>query len=139
MSARPLPNPPPGFEHLFPEDNFERLNGPFYRRMASDGSATYGFHSDARHGNSNGVIHGGALVLFLDHMMGHYLASVVQCPTATIGLDSRFIAGVSPGPWIEGSVTIRRRARTLAFVDGEASADGKLLATASGIFRVFEK
>ena len=72
-------------------------------------------------------------------MMGHYLASVVQRPTATIGLDTRFIAGVSPGPWIEGSVTIRRRARTLAFVDGEASADGKLLATASGIFRVFYK
>ena len=33
---------------------------------------------------------------------------------------------------------MRRLTRTLAFVDGEALADGKLLVTASGIFRVFE-
>lgn len=131
--------PPPGFELLPPTDNFERVAGPYYRRPGGEERGVYGFLSEARHANCNNVIHGGALVSFLDHMMGNFLAGVVQCPTATIGLDCRFIAGTAPGAWIEGQVIVRRRARSLAFLDGEAHADGKLLATASGIFRVFDK
>ena len=61
-----------------------------------------------------------------------------MAPTATIGFDCRLLASTQPGSWIEGRAIMRRMTRTLAFVDGEAIADGKLLVTASGIFRVFE-
>ena len=84
------------------------------------------------------ILHGGAVIGFLDTIMGHFAASSAKRPTATIGFDCRFLASAPPGAWIEGRVIMRRLARTLAFVDGEALADGKLLVAASGIFKVFE-
>ena len=121
-----------------PNDGFMANNGPYYLRRLPVGGYEYGFQSDTRHGNPNNVLHGGAVIGFLDTIMGHFAAASAKRPTATIGFDTRFLASTPPGAWIEGRVIMRRMARTLAFVDGEASADGKLLVTASGIFRVFE-
>jgi len=142
MSEAPPPNVPPtippGFKLMLPNDGFMANNGPYYLRRIAEGGYAYGFQSDDRHRNPNDVLHGGAIIGFLDTIMGHFAASSAKRPTATIGFDTRFLAGARPGSWIEGRVIMRRMTRTLAFVDGEAFADGTLLVTASGIFRVFE-
>jgi len=138
MSATPPTGIPTGLKLMEPNDGFMANNGPYYLRRLPEGGYEYGFQSDARHMNPNNVLHGGAVIGFLDTVMGHFAAASAKRPTATIGLDTRFLAGASPGSWIEGRVSMRRLTRTLAFVDGEALADGKLLVTASGIFRVFE-
>jgi len=138
MSDAMPPPIPAGFKMMLPNHGFMGNNGPYYlRRLAEDGYE-YGFLSDARHGNPNGVLHGGALLGFLDNCMGHFATATAKRPTATIGFDSRFLASARPGAWIEGRVVMRRLARTLAFVDAEAISDGNVLVTASGIFRVFE-
>jgi acyl-coenzyme A thioesterase PaaI-like protein len=138
MSQESPPPIPPGFKLMLPNDGFMANNGPYYlRRIAEDGYA-YGFQSDDRHTNPNNVLHGGAIIGFLDTIMGHFAASSAKRPTATIGFDSRFLAGARPGAWIDGRVIMRRMTRTLAFIDGEAIAEGTLLVTASGIFKVFE-
>jgi acyl-coenzyme A thioesterase PaaI-like protein len=129
---------PPGFKLMLPNDGFMGTNGPYYLRRLEEGGYVYGFQSDARHRNPNDVLHGGAVLGFLDTIMGHFAASSAKRPTATIGFDSRFLASARPGGWIEGRVTMRRLTRTLAFVDGEASSNGTLLVTATGIFKVFE-
>lgn len=138
MSDDPPPSIPPGFKLMLPNDGFMGNNGPYYLRRLAEGGYEYGFQSDARHANPNGVLHGGAILGFLDNVMGQFATSASKRPTATISLDSRFMASAKPGAWIEGRVVIRRLTRTLAFVDGEALADGTLLVTASGVFRVFE-
>lgn len=138
MSQEPSPTIPTGFKLMLPNDGFMGINGPYYLHRTPEDGYEYGFQSDARHGNPNGVLHGGAVLGFLDTIMGHCAAASAKRPTATIGLDSRFLASTPPGSWIEGRAIMRRLTRTLAFVDGEAIADGKLLVTASGIFRVFE-
>lgn len=139
MSATTSPDIPSGFKLMLPNDGFMANNGPYYlRRLPDEGGYAYGFQSDARHGNPNNVLHGGAVIGFLDTIMGHFAAALAKRPTATIGFDTRFLASTQPGAWIEGRAIMRRMTRTLAFVDGEAIADGKLLVTASGIFRVFE-
>jgi acyl-coenzyme A thioesterase PaaI-like protein len=132
------PSIPPGFKLMLPNDGFMANNGPYYLRRIPEGGYAYGFQSDDRHRNPNNVLHGGAIIGFLDTIMGHVAASSAKRPTATIGFDCRFLAGAPPGSWIEGRAIMRRLTRTLAFVDGEAFADGTLLVTASGIFRVFE-
>lgn len=139
MSAAPPPDIPPGFKLMQPNDGFMANNGPYYlRRLPEEGAYEYGFQSDTRHGNPNNVLHGGAVIGFLDTIMGHFAAASAKRPTATIGFDCRFLTSTQPGSWIEGRTIMRRLTRTLAFVDAEAMADGKLLVTASGIFRVFE-
>ena len=138
MSQETSPTIPAGFKLMLPNDGFMANNGPYYLRRIPEGGYDYGFQSDARHKNPNNVLHGGAIVGFLDTIMGHFAASSAKRPTATIGFDCRFLAGAPPGSWIEGRVIMRRLTRTLAFVDGEAWTSGTLLVTASGIFRVFE-
>jgi acyl-coenzyme A thioesterase PaaI-like protein len=138
MSEETSPTIPAGFKLMLPNDGFMANNGPYYLRRIAEGGYEYGFQSDDRHKNPNDVLHGGAIIGFLDTIMGHFAASSAKRPTATIGFDTRFLAGARPGSWIEGRVIMRRLTRTLAFVDGEASAEGTLLVTASGIFRVFE-
>lgn len=138
MSQETPPTPPPGFKLMLPNDGFMANNGPYYLRRIPESGYEYGFQSDDRHKNPNNVLHGGAIISFLDTIMGHFAAASAKRPTATIGFDTRFLSGAAPGAWIDGRVSMRRLTRTLAFVDGEALADGKLLVTASGIFRVFE-
>ncbi|MFN3746266.1 MAG: PaaI family thioesterase [Hyphomicrobiaceae bacterium] len=138
MSAAPPPGIPPGFKLMEPNDGFMANNGPYYLRRLPDGGYAYGFQSDARHRNPNNVLHGGAIIGFLDTALGHFAAASSKRPTATIAFDCRLLASTQPGAWIEGRAIMRRMTRTLAFVDGDASANGVLLVTASGIFRVFE-
>jgi len=138
MSDTLPPGVPLGFKLMLPNEGFMATNGPYYLRRLPEGGYEYGFQSDARHQNPNNVLHGGAVIGFLDTIMGHFAAASAKSPTATIGFDCRFLASARPGPWIEGRAIMRRMTRTLAFVDGEAIADGKLLVTASGIFKVFE-
>jgi acyl-coenzyme A thioesterase PaaI-like protein len=138
MSATSPPDIPPGFKLMQPNDGFMANNGPYYLRRLPEGGYEYGFQSDDRHRNPNNVLHGGAVIGFLDTVLGHFAAASAKRPTATIGFDCRLLASTQPGSWIEGRAIMRRMTRTLAFVDGEAIADGKLLVTASGIFRVFE-
>jgi acyl-coenzyme A thioesterase PaaI-like protein len=137
MTEKPLP--PPGFKLMLPNEGFMANNGPYYLRRLPESGYEYGFQSDERHRNPNNVLHGGAVISFLDTVLGHFAAASAKRSTATIGFDTRFLASTQPGAWIEGRAIMRRMTRTLAFVDGEAIADGKLLVTASGIFRVFEE
>jgi acyl-coenzyme A thioesterase PaaI-like protein len=130
--------PPPDFQPFGVNEGFIGHNGPYYWRLDPAGQLEFGFASDARHGNPNGVLHGGAVLTFLDTILGHAVVSETKRLCATISLDSRFIAAVAPGAWIDGRTTIRKVTRSFAFVDGEASAGDKLLVTATAVFRVFE-
>jgi acyl-coenzyme A thioesterase PaaI-like protein len=130
--------PQAGFQPFGVADGFIGHNGPYYWRQDSAGQTEFGFQSDARHGNPNGFLHGGAVLTFLDTILGHVVARVAQRPCATISLDSRFISTVAPGAWIGGRATIRKVTRSFAFVDAEAFAGDKLLVTATAIFRIFD-
>lgn len=130
--------PPPGFQSFGVTDGFIGHNGPYYWRLDAEGQPEFGFASDARHGNPNGVLHGGSVLGFLDTILGHAVVRETKRLCATISLDSRFIAAVAPGTWISGRTTIRKVTRSFAFADAEASAGDKLLVTATAVFRVFE-
>jgi len=130
--------PPQGFQPFAVEDGYIGTNGPYYWRQTADGQAEFGFLSDERHGNPNGVLHGGALLGFLDTILGFAVVLAAQRRCATVSLDSRFVSTVAPGGWITGRTTIKKLSRGLAFIDAEAFADDKLLVTTSAVFKVFE-
>lgn len=130
-------SPPTGFQPFGETDGFIGHNGPYYWRQGSAGELEFGFQTDARHGNPNGVLHGGAVLSFLDTILGHAVVREAQRPCATVSLDSRFIGAAAPGAWIGGHTTIRKLTRSFAFIDAEAFAGDKLLVTATAIFRIF--
>jgi acyl-coenzyme A thioesterase PaaI-like protein len=129
---------PPGFVMMKETVGFIGHVGPYYMRREADGTTTFGFQSDARHFNMNGVFHGGALLSFLDTILGYVLVQARHAPCATVSLESKFVAGVTPGNWITGRARIRAQTRMLGFTEGEALDGDKLLMTASGVFRLFE-
>ncbi len=130
---------PTGFQLIAAAEGFIGHNGPYHWRQDAAGRLEFGFQSDARHVNPNGVLHGGAVLGFLDTILGHVVAHETQRRCATIALDSRFIAAIAPGPWISGRATIRKLTRSLAFVDAEATANETLLVTATAVFRIFDE
>jgi acyl-coenzyme A thioesterase PaaI-like protein len=133
-----IDSPPAGFQPFGVTDGFIAHNGPYYWRKDPAGEVEFGFQTDARHGNPNGVLHGAAVLAFLDTILGHAVVGEAKRPCATVSLDSRFISTVAPGTWIGGRATIRKLTRSFAFVDADAFAGDKLLVTATAIFRIFE-
>ncbi|NEW89665.1 PaaI family thioesterase [Rhodopseudomonas sp. WA056] len=131
-------SPPPGFQPFAVQDGYIGTNGPYYWRQSADGQPEFGFLSDERHGNPNGVLHGGALLGFLDTILGFSVVLAGQRRCATVSLDSRFLATIEPGGWITGRTTMKKLSRSLAFIDAEALAGDKLLVTTAAVFRIFE-
>lgn len=131
-------SPAAGFQPFEVTDGFIGHNGPYFWRNGESGSVEFGFQTDARHGNPNGVLHGGAILAFLDTILGHAVVRGAGKKCATISLDSRFIGTAAPGAWIGGRTTLRKLTRSFAFVDAEAFEGDKLLVTTTAIFRVFD-
>ncbi|MFB9264567.1 PaaI family thioesterase [Bradyrhizobium erythrophlei] len=132
-------SPPEGFKLLPPQPGFIDHNGPYYWRESDAGTPEWGFQSDARHGNPYGYLHGGAILGFLDTLLGSAVFAATKRKSATVSLDSRFVSGTAPGGWITGRTTVKKITRTFAFVDAEAYAGDKLLVTAAAVFRVFDE
>ncbi|MBM3648025.1 MAG: PaaI family thioesterase [Alphaproteobacteria bacterium] len=129
---------PAGFQPLQEAEGYIGLSGPFFWRRDESGRYDYGFASNDRHGNPNGVLHGAAILTFIDTILGHAVVSATSRRCATIALTSQFVAAVPTGGWVSGRADIRRMTKSLAFLDAEASADDTLLLTATAIFRVFD-
>jgi acyl-coenzyme A thioesterase PaaI-like protein len=129
---------PAGFQPLEQVNGYIGLSGPFFWLLEQDGRYTYGFSSDDRHENPNGVLHGAAILTFVDTMLGHAVLSATGRKCATIALTSQFVASVPIGNWISGRTDIRRQTKSLVFLDAEVSCGETLLATATAVFRIFE-
>jgi uncharacterized protein (TIGR00369 family) len=130
---------PEGFVPFDIEEGFVRHSGPFYWRAEPDGGFSYGFHSEARHGNPNNVLHGAALIAFADTFLGHAVVNATGRICATVSLNTQFVSGASAGGWVTGTARIRRLTGTMAFLDADVFKDGALLMTTSAIFRVFRE
>jgi acyl-coenzyme A thioesterase PaaI-like protein len=131
---------PAGFRLMKSPDGTESyigVNGPYYLRIGDNGRVVYGFRGETRHGNPNKVMHGGAVIGFLDTVIGRMIVHETKRNCATISLDTRFVAPAPIGAWIEAHITIKKMTKTMVFAEADALADGELVATASAIFRLF--
>lgn len=128
---------PEGFRRFADYEGFIDVIGPYYWREDGADGIEYGFASGLRHGNPNGVLHGGALVSFIDTVLGYEVIRLTGRRCATVALNTQFVAGGRPGAWVTARVAVRRLTGSMAFVDGQVEADGTLVVTASGVFRVF--
>ena len=137
MSGAPASLVPDGYKAFQMPGPFALSCGPFYYRRESGGDYSYGFAAEERHANPYGVVHGGVLVTFADSFMGRTVVAAAKCACATITINSEFMAGGTPGNWVEGKAEVTRLTRVLAFLRAEVSSGGTLLMTASGIWRLF--
>lgn len=118
---------------------------PFARELGFEiirygaGSSELRYTPRAEHGNSLGVVHGGALMALLDVTMAAAgLSSDPEQGAVTIEMKTSFMRAVRmvPGQSLVGRGRLLRRTRTMAFVEGSIfDADGELSAHATGTFK----
>jgi len=142
--------PPAGFELLDVPGGFIAVNGPLYIRFeeaaamaAGQGGigpagVSLGMRVEARHGNPQGVCHGGMLLAFADMVLGvvvsHAAPELGLLPT--VAMTSDFLAPAPVGCFVVGTGRLLRRSRKLAFVDGHLRVDGRLVLRTSGILKI---
>ena len=94
--ARIVSNVPPGYNMLPELSGYAAHSGPYFWSKDADGGLSYGFQSDERHGNPNGVLHGGAIVTFVDTALGHTVLTATGRRCATVALDNQFVTAIPP-------------------------------------------
>lgn len=91
------------------------------------------------HVNPNGTVHGGLILTLLDFTLGaeveRSLGAGQQGHPITIQLSCSMIGAASLGETLLGSARVTARTKTMSFVAGEITCDGRLVASATAVFR----
>lgn len=106
--------------------------------MRDDGTnLRYGFVMEPKHDNSQRRGHGGMIMTLCDDAMG--CAAQASRPNHmlfTIGFDCQFISGALEGEFVEARCEVVRTTRSLVFMRSTCMAGDRVVATASGIWKV---
>lgn len=129
---------PEGFVEMGRGGPFATDNGPFYVRPRADGGHDYGFVAEPRHENPNGVIHGGMLISFADHFLGHAVVTATGQMCATVNLTADYLAVGRAPAWIQGEAEIVSRSRTMVFLRALVAAGDTRLLSVTSVYRIFE-
>ncbi len=89
------------------------------------------------HLNTGKIVHGGFLSTIADTGMGtaaHQVAGDKRC--VTINLDMKFISAGKLNEKLVGRVKILKKTKTLVFISSEIFASEKIIATASGTWKI---
>ena len=87
--------------------------------------------------NTGGIAHGGFIATIVDTGMGnaaHIAAGNKRC--VTINLDIKFISAGKLNETLVGKVKILKRTKTLVFINSEIFCAEKIVATASGTWKI---
>lgn len=110
--------------------------GPYVRRKTAKGYV-YGFQTDDRHANVNGVIHGGMLATFIDQALGSTVYEALgKRRGATAQLNCMFIGAVRPGEFLECDADVIRITRSLVFIRGILRVGDRQVLAADGVWKI---
>ncbi len=87
--------------------------------------------------NTGGIAHGGFIATIADTGMGnaaHVVAGNKRC--VTINLDLKFISAGKLNENLIGKVKILKKTKTLVFISSEIFGSDKIIATASGTWKI---
>ena len=87
--------------------------------------------------NTGGIAHGGFIATIADTGMGnaaHIVAGNKRC--VTINLDIKFISAGKLNERLIGKVKVLKKTKTLVFISCEIYASEKIVATASGTWKI---
>jgi uncharacterized protein (TIGR00369 family) len=120
----------------FDHSEFLSLVGPVWRRVREEGTA-YGLLVESKHGNRNGVAHGGVVTTMLDVGLGRTSSAAHGGrPQSTISLDVQFLGPVRIGDFAAVEAEVVRQTRSIVFLRGELRVCDEVRATAQGIWKI---
>ena len=127
------------FEQISLKPGFMKHNGGLLFRTISENEYEFKAIIKENHLNAAGITHGGFIAAFVDAGAGtaaHRAAE--QNPCVTISLELKFISAVQLGQELFGKVKIQKRTKSMVFLTCELRALNKIVATASGVWKILK-
>lgn len=123
----------------FHADGFSGVVNPIWERGTPD-DLEVGFAARPEHSNGRlDTIHGGLLMTFADIALGYKIVKTVGRPwLATAQLQLHFVSAARVGDFVICRPEIIKRTGQLVFMRGLIAVDEKVIASADGIWKLFE-
>ena len=127
------------FEQISLNPGFMKHNGGLFFRNISENEYEFKSTINENHLNAAGITHGGYLAALIDAGAGTSAhRSANDAPCVTISLDLKFIGSSKVNDEILGKVKILKKTNTLIFLFCELSCNNKIIASASGIWKILK-
>ena len=134
----PDPDHPGWWTWDLPDDaKFHGVIGKLLVRAAGEGRAVCRMFPEARHSNLGDIVHGGALLTFMDMALfaGGRVAGANVMRAVTLDLNARFLSKGRIGVPLDAEVELLRETKRLAFFAGKVLQESELIAAFSGTLR----
>lgn len=118
-------------------DRFNGTIGKLLVREDGPGRAICRMFPEPRHSNLGDMVHGGAILTFIDmaFFAGGRLAGANVIRAVTLDCNVRFLSPGRIGVPLDAEVELLRETQRLAFFQGKVVQDGELVAAFSGALR----
>ena len=127
------------FEQISLKPGFMKHNGGLLFRNISETEYEFKSTINQNHLNAANITHGGFIAALIDAGAGtsaHRASSNSSC--VTISLDLKFISSSKEGDEIIGKVKILKKTKSLIFLFCQLFCDEKIIASASGIWKILK-
>ena len=128
------------FEQISIKPGFMKHNGGLLFREISENEYEFKTTIEENNLNTAGITHGGYIASIIDSGAGtgaHRAAKSSMC--VTISLDIKFIGATKSGDEIIGFVKILKRTKSMVFLICHLKNNEKIIASASGIWKILSK
>ena len=128
------------FEQLSNKPGYMKHNGGLLFKEISKNEYEFKTKIEKNHLNLAGITHGGYIASIIDAGAGTGAhRSTNGKPCVTISLDIKFIGSTVIGDEIIGFTKIQKVTKSMIFLICHLESKGKLIATASGIWKILKK
>jgi uncharacterized protein (TIGR00369 family) len=125
------------FEQISLKPGFMKHNGGLLFKNISENKYQFKTTITNNHLNAAGITHGGFISAVVDAGAGtaaHRAAN--NSPCVTISLELKFISAVKLGQELIGNTKIQKKTKTMVFLTTELIVENKIVATASGVWKI---
>ena len=119
------------------DDRFNRVLGKLLVREGGPGRGICRMFPDKSHSNLGDMIHGGAILTFIDmaFFAGGRMAGGDVLPSVTLDCAAQFVTAGRIGVPMDAEVELLKETGRLVFLDGKVTQDGELVASFTGALR----
>ena len=128
------------FEQISLKPGFMKHNGGLLFKTISESEYIFKATINENHLNAAGITHGGFIAAIVDAGAGtaaHRAADQNSC--VTISLELKFISAIKLGQELYGKIKIQKKTKSMVFLTCELIAEDKIVATASGVWKILKK
>ena len=128
------------FEQISLKPGFMKHNGGILFKTISENEYHFKTIIKENHLNAAGITHGGFIAALVDAGAGtaaHRSAFNNTC--VTISLELKFISPVQLDQELLGKTKIQKKTKSMIFLTCELIAEDKIVATASGVWKILNK